>query len=78
MSDLLVADEPALRQIVAESHARLLREVLLLVSRHLILSLEPADELAGVAAAVGVVLVDGDLDENSRKMLQRLHRQLVG
>jgi hypothetical protein len=74
---LLAVDELELRRIVRESHERLLRELLLSVSRHLIASVEPADELASTAAAVGVVLVDGDMDPNSRRLLQRLHRQLT-
>ncbi len=49
----------------------------MLASRHLIASIEPSDALSETAAAVGRVLLDGDLDRDSRRMLQRLHRRLT-
>ncbi len=77
IGDLLATDEPELRRIVADSHEHLLRELLLLAVRGLIANIRPADHLTEAAAAVGSVLLDGDVDPRSRKVLLRLRRRLT-
>lgn len=77
ITGLLDPNADELRVIVIAAHRQLLQELLLLASRHLATAIEPTDATTETARVVNVVLLDGEIDPSSRRVLQRVRDRLT-